>query len=361
VRVAIVDDLASLEREWGSVFMRDPAATPFASFEWLSAWYARWSAGGRPWILVVYDGANVVGLAPFLRQERGGMRYLTGLGVGVGNYWDIVAPPADRSRVVAAVADALRKRSMEWDAFFVDKLPEESNTVAAMREAGLRLGPPTRSASPRIELPDAFDDYLARLSKNRRWRLRRSLKTIDSGQLTVRPVSDSAGLPATLERWQALRVQWWRERGGEMLEEHGSARFLAFTQDAVAALVESDMAVVWEVLSGEELVGVTVNFMDQGTFYYWLWGFDPCIEELKPGHTLLAYSIRWSIETGRRYFDFMVGDEAYKYDYAPEDHGVLTMTIGNHRLRSRATLGLASLRRTMLPEGMRIPIFGRSV
>ena len=51
--------------------------------------------------------------------------------------------------------------------------------------------------------------------------------------------------------------------------------------------------------------------------------------------------IRWSIETGRRYFDFMLGDEAYKYDYAPEDHGLLSMTVGNERPRSRVALGLS--------------------
>jgi CelD/BcsL family acetyltransferase involved in cellulose biosynthesis len=90
-----------------------------------------------------------------------------------------------------------------------------------------------------------------------------------------------------------------------------------------------------------------------------LWGFDARFEKLRPGHTLIAYGIRWSIETGRRYFDFMIGGESYKYDYAPEDRGVLSMTVGNDRLRSRATLALSRLRHAARGARPRMRAFGR--
>lgn len=279
--------------------------------------------------------------------------------MGVGNYWDVLAAPEDREQVVPAIVAALGQRRSEWDALMVDKLPEDSATVDILRDSGLRVKHPVRSPSPRITLPDTFDAYLAGFSKNRRWRMRRNLKAIDGGQLSVRIVSDPTELRGVLERWQALRVEWWKKREREMLGEHGSERFLAFTQDVMLTLIPQGHAVVWEISEGAQLVGVAVNFLDERTFYYWLWGFDARIEDLRPGHTLIAYGIRWSIETGRRYFDFMVGGEDYKYDYAPEDRGVLSMAIGNGRLRSRAALGLLHLRQTALSARARVPGFGR--
>jgi CelD/BcsL family acetyltransferase involved in cellulose biosynthesis len=281
-------------------------------------------------------------------HRRGGLRLLRGLGVGVGNYWDILAEPDSREHVLAAVGRTLRDRSSEWDALFTDKLPEESGTEAALRAAGLRVRWRAASPSPRIELPHTFEDYLARLSQNRRQKVRRNLRVIDNGDLTVTVVSDPDHLKVAIARWQALRVKWWAQRGQSMQAEHGSARFLAFTQEMVAALVAQGQAIVWEVNYRGELMGVTINFLDDSTFYYWLWGFDLRIEKLRPGHALIAYCIRWSIETGRQYFDFMIGDEPYKYDYAPAERAVVSVDVGNSSLRSRAALGLSRLKHAAL-------------
>ncbi len=360
MRVTLIDDLAALRNEWPVLFDSDPAATPFTSFEWLSVWCDHWAAEGSPWILAVYDGEQLVGLAPFLRRNRGGLRFLSGLGVGVGNYWDVLAAPADRARVLAAVAEDLRRRAREWDAFFMDKLPEESSTVAALQGAGLRLERVTRSSSPRIELPATFEDYLAGVSSRRRRDIRRSLRKLDDDDdLTIRVVSDSDELRAAIERWQALKVEWWAKRGQALDPEHASARFLDFTVEAVTAMVPQGLAEVWELRHREEIVAIHIGLLDETALYGWLFGFDSRFEELQPGHMLIAHGIRLCIQRRLPYYDFMLGAESYKYHYAPRDRGVLTATVGSGRLRSRATVGLSRLRHAALPEGMRIPVFGR--
>lgn len=354
-----MEDLGALQGEWGTLYDNDPTATPFSSFQWMSAWCRHWADGGRPWILVVYDGERLAGLAAFLLRGKGGLRFLSGLGVGVGNYWDVLAAPQDREQVVAAVAAALQRRSSEWDAFFMDKLPEESTTTQALRGAGLRVERITRLTSPRIDLPETFDDYLACVSSRRRRDIRRSLRKLDSGELTIRPVSDPGELRTAIERWQALKVQWWTKREMPMDPEHGSRRFLDFTIEALTAMAPRDQAAVWEMRQGEEVVAIKIGLLDEATFYGWLFGFDLRFENLQPGHMLIAYGIRWSIQEKLRYYDFMLGAESYKYHYAPRDREVLTATVGSPRLRSRATLGLSRLRHAALPEGMRIPVFGR--
>jgi CelD/BcsL family acetyltransferase involved in cellulose biosynthesis len=336
------------------VFDQDPLVTPFGSFEWCSAWLRHWGEGGVPWVLVVYDEQRIAGLAPFVLNKRAGTRLLRGMGVGVGNFWDVIAAPSDKERVVGEVAQTLARLGGEWDALLMDRLPEESSTQAALAQAGLRLGPPARRPSPRIALPNTFDDYLAGLSKNRRSQVRRNLRIIDEGRLTVRSISDPGELRDAITRWQRLRVQWWSNRGGGMDPEHGSERFLAFTTEAITAMVPRGLAVVSEARYDEEPIGVTIDFLDTSTFYYWLWGFDPGCEHLRPGHTLIAHGIRWSIETGRRYYDFMFGDESYKYDYAPIDRAVLSMTIGSPRVRSRAVVGLSALRHAATSGHLRL-------
>ncbi len=360
MHVSLVDDLAALRNEWEELFAVDTTATPFASFEWLSAWCNHWADGGEPWILAVYEEERLVGLAAFLRRSRGGLRYLTGLGVGVGNYWDVLAVPTYREFVVRAVTRALEERSSEWDAFFMDKLPEESSMMAALGEAELRLGPITRLTSPRIELPEVFDEYLAGVSGKRRREIRRNVEKLDEGELAIHAVSGRDELRAAIERWQALKIESWVNRGLSMDPEHGSRRFLEFTVEALTAMVPRALATVWELRRGEEVVAINVGLLDERAYYGWLFGFDSRFERLRPGHIVIGYGIRWSIREKLQYFDFMLGAESYKYHYAPRDRSVLTATVGSRRLRSRATLGLSRLRHKVLPAEMRIPLFGRS-
>jgi CelD/BcsL family acetyltransferase involved in cellulose biosynthesis len=359
VRVALVEDLPALRDEWAALFRGDPRATPFTSFQWVTAWCNHWAEGGTPWILAIYDGDRLTGLAPFLRRNRGGLRFLSGLGVGVGNYWDVIAAPEDRERVLTILAEELRQRTSEWDAFFMDKLPEESGTVAALRDAGLRLERVTRLSSPRIELPETFDDYLATVSSRRRREIRRSLEKLDDDDLSIHVVSGRDELRAAIACWQALKIEWWTKRDMPMDPEHASARFLDFTVEALTAMVPSALAVVWELRRGDEVFAINIGLTDEVAYYGWLFGFDFRFEDLRPGHMLIAYGVRWSIHEKLQHYDFMLGAESYKYHYAPRDRAVLTATVGSGRLRSRATVGLSRLRHAALPEGMRIPIFGR--
>jgi CelD/BcsL family acetyltransferase involved in cellulose biosynthesis len=349
------DDLAALGGEWPELWQSDPAATPFASFQWLTAWCSHWAEGGKPWILLAYDGERLAGAAPFLLRRRGGLRLLNGLGVGVGNYWDVIAAPEDSERVMAAVAKELVKRSSEWDAFFLDKLPEESTTIAAMQKAGLRTEDLAQMVSPRIELPETFEEYLMTLSSKRRRDLRRCLDKFDGGELTVRSLSDPAELRAAIERWQELKVEWWTRREQAMNPEHASPRFLEFTRDVVSAMVPLGLASVWELSRDGEVVAIAIGLLDDSTYYGWLFGFDWRLEDMRPGHLMIAYGIRWAVEQRLRYYDFMLGSESYKYHYAPRDRAVLMATIGSPRLRSRATLALTRARQAVRPKSVSVP------
>ncbi len=349
------DDLAAVGSGWPELWQSDPAATPFASLEWLTAWDSHWAEGGTPWILLVYEGERLAGAAPFLLRRRGVLRLLNGLGVGVGNYWDVIAAPKDREKVVAAVAQDLVKRSSEWDAFFLDKLPEESTTIAAMHKAGLRTEGLAQMVSPRIELPETFEDYLMTLSSKRRRDIRRCLDKFDGGELAMRSLSEPAELRAAIERWQALKVEWWERREQPMNPEHASSRFLEFTCDAISAMVPRGLASVWEMSREGEVVAVAIGLVDESSYYGWLFGFDWSLEELRPGHLIIAYGIRWAVEQRLRYYDFMLGSESYKYHYAPRDRAVLMATVGSSRLRSRATLALTRARQAVRPKPAGVP------
>jgi CelD/BcsL family acetyltransferase involved in cellulose biosynthesis len=335
--------LEPLWEEWDELFRADPEATPFSSVGWARAWWPHWSEGLQPWIVTVREGARLAGLAPLVRGRRGPFQVLSELGRPPSNYWGVLAAPADREAVDAAVATAIRAHAGEWHALLLGGVPEGSGFASALRAAGLRLRVRRPTPYPGIELPGSFDTYLEGLPRKRRKDLRRHIRRLDEGRIEVRNVTEPAALREAIDRWQAIRVRWWQSREKEMDPEHASERFRDFVRDLVVELVPVRLAEVWEFRHDGEVAGVEVNLMDSRRYYSWMGAYDPEVAHLGLGKVAIGETIRESIAAGRTYYDLMVGDEEYKYWYGATDRHCRWMMAGNRRPGSRVALAAGAL------------------
>ena len=84
----------------------------------------------------------------------------------------------------------------------------------------------------------------------------------------------------------------------------------------------------WISLAGVPLGGgceaaAAFNFDYKGK----LWGYNSAVNrdflDLSPGWVLLAHQIQWACEHGRTEFDFMRGDEDYKYRFGAVNRHVM--------------------------------------
>jgi CelD/BcsL family acetyltransferase involved in cellulose biosynthesis len=63
----------------------------------------------------------------------------------------------------------------------------------------------------------------------------------------------------------------------------------------------------------------TLSFADGDRWLLYNSGYDPEYRQQSVGLLLKAWSIRYAIENGFREYDFLRGDEAYKYDLGGRD------------------------------------------
>jgi CelD/BcsL family acetyltransferase involved in cellulose biosynthesis len=56
-------------------------------------------------------------------------------------------------------------------------------------------------------------------------------------------------------------------------------------------------------------------------------GLNPAYLSLSPGWVLLSHLIQWAIENDRKEFDFLRGDEKYKYRFGGVDRYIARLTI----------------------------------
>ena len=74
---------------------------------------------------------------------------------------------------------------------------------------------------------------------------------------------------------------------------------------------------------------IAVGFDDGVVCLFYNAGIDPDARDLSPGVTGTAAYLRDRMAAGRRRFDFMRGDEAYKYEWGAVDEPIPTPPATN--------------------------------
>jgi hypothetical protein len=86
------------------------------------------------------------------------------------------------------------------------------------------------------------------------------------------------------------------------------------------ALNERKLLTTTTLAAGDSLLGVHVGVVHDDRFYSWLPGYDPEAHKYSPGTLLFDYLLEESFKREHRVFDFLIGDEPYKWNYATDAH-----------------------------------------
>jgi CelD/BcsL family acetyltransferase involved in cellulose biosynthesis len=212
-----------------------------------------------------------------------------------------------------------------WDLHCV---PGASRTLSALDEIAAPLGFTVVRAleerCPVLALPGSWEAYLQGLSGKQRHELTRKMRRLDRELPQARITALSR--PTDID----LRI-------GDFFDLHrrsaaGKARFMdarmeAFFRRAAIALATAGAARLWFLDAPEGPLASYMTIEWNGTVGLYNSGFRPDRAALSPGVVLLASLIQDAIARGCRRFDFLRGEERYKYDLGGVAEDVHTVTI----------------------------------
>lgn len=291
--------LESLSGEWNDLLFDAPTATPFATREWLAAWWRLFGVGKRALALEIREGADLVGLFP-LTVTSGPWRALRAMGTGPSDYLHPLARAGYESAVADLVAPAL----------------QAVKGVDLIDLHGLREDQPLASIATDdqarclvLDLPPTYEAFLATLGKSLRFDARRLDKSpFKEGRATIE-TNPTDGLDILFElhraRWRAKRLP------GAFV-----GRLVPF-QRAWAASAGDRLWLSVLRLDGVPIGALYAMSVGRQVFYYQA-GFAPTEGSISPGTLLVAHTIRRAIEEGKDRFDFLRGDEGYKRRWKPQ-------------------------------------------
>jgi CelD/BcsL family acetyltransferase involved in cellulose biosynthesis len=84
---------------------------------------------------------------------------------------------------------------------------------------------------------------------------------------------------------------------------------------------------------GDRIVGALYSLIAKQRAYYYISGFDPALRALGLGTVLVGHAIAQAEREGARSFDFLRGQESYKYHWGATDQPTYACTIHPAGLR----------------------------
>jgi CelD/BcsL family acetyltransferase involved in cellulose biosynthesis len=343
----------ALREEWDGLLERSFGDTLFYRPAWLKAWWQVFGPeGGLRLIAVRDEGGRLTGVAPLFLGEvmADGSERVPNLsfdrpdpvpsatahralllvgGTEVSDYLDLVVDRSHGPAVYEAIFHAVQHEVDGWEWLDLHCLPEGSPTPAALSELAAAAGWPTELAledvCPYVDLPGSWDEYLDMLSGKQRHELRRKMrKAARSAKLEIVEAGDPAALDEHLRIFMALHEASTADKADFMRDPRMRELFGLVAR---AALENDWLDLSFLVVNGQWAASMFC-FRYQGAVLVYNSGFDPqAYAGLSPGVVLLGYRIKDAIEAGMREFDFMQGDERYKYDLGGQDRPVRRLFV----------------------------------
>lgn len=322
------DALAELADAWEALHARSATATIFNSLPYARLWWRHFGTPGALQLWLVWDGPALVGIAPLVEGlTPAGEPALQLLGgVDVSDYLDIVAEPGREDEVVKALlegwADVPCHCLLDFHA-----LPHASPS----REAFLRLAPAfglraseaREEVCPVISLPDRWEAYLEQLEGKQRRELRRKLRKAGQEELVSWYHVAEGLVPEELEHFFELHA-----RSGPDKATFMTPAMRAFFHDLAATFAARGWLDLSFLLVNGERAASMLAFQFRNEVLLYNSGFDASLSEgLSPGWLLLSYHIEEAIASGRRRYDFMRGDEEYKFRFGARSEPIYNLRM----------------------------------
>lgn len=340
-------ELEGVETRWDelAVTNRLPMMAPACVLAW---WRHLAPPRAEPRTVLVYDGPELVGVAPFyvdLAKPRGRVD-LRLPGIELAGRLAPLAEPGRERDVVEAVARTLAHGKPSLELLALEGLPRSSPWPAALsaswpgRFRPLVMRYQTQGC-PTVSLDGgSFEGWMATKSPNFRGQMRRLRRRFGAAGGVTR-TSTPETLRADVETFMRLHAQRWERRGESQLVSMRE-RLPAMLEDLGHGLLAQERfrMVVLEV-DGRP-ISAQLFLAAGGHVLYVNGGWDERYAKLKPSMLGILATIERAFEQGERDVDLGLGAQPYKLRFADGDYRVMWMIM----MPVDARLPLTGLRTT---------------
>jgi CelD/BcsL family acetyltransferase involved in cellulose biosynthesis len=314
--------------EWGRLASQISPATPFATWEWQSLWWGHFGQKEEWSAFEVCDPqGKIIGIAPFYQDSKSGFLKFIG-GEDLSDYLDILALQGRESQVWQRVLEYLEGSPQRPRGLDLHCIPAHSPTLQVLpplaRGRGYQVRLEVEEVCPVLRLPESWEAYLSALSGKERHELRRKMRRAESTSppLRFRQCAEDECARQDIKSFILLHRKSRPEKEAFM-----NGQREAFFRELSHTFAQKGWLRLSVLERDRQAVAAMLCFDFGETLYLYNSGFDPEFSSLSPGVVLIGYCLQDAIARGKRWFDFMRGEEDYKYRLGGKDSAIYRVLV----------------------------------
>lgn len=327
----------ALAQDWNQLLSRTRAKPLFLTYEWQTTWW-RHLGEGKLWVLAFCQPNNgpLVGIVPLYLLEHtsgalAGKRTLNLVGcIEVSDYLDAIIAAGWEEQVFARLIQWLQSPAAPaWDQLDLCNLPQSSLTYQTIpplfSQAGWEVDVFQEDVAPHITLPLRYESYLEeQVEKKQRHEIRRKQRRAErEAEVGFYIVGKQHNLETEVDDFITLQQASRADKAAFMTPE-----MRRFFHAAARSMFDAGyLRLCFLTLNGQKAASIFAFEYDR-KFLLYNSGYDPdAYAQLSPGWVLLGYAIQYAIAAGCQLFDFMQGNEEYKYRFGSQDDKVMRVIV----------------------------------
>lgn len=352
MHIDVIEEFGALESargDWEAVYAADPEASLFMSWRWIADWLA---ASRTVWLVLAAkptqaDDDYVAFLPLRMRvhfdKERGFFNELYLAGGEFSDHAGVLAHPDFEAAAISAFTDHLRKK-LNWAKLTLHNLWMSERRrrlfLSAFDELRFvhkdiayfdKVANTNLSVCPSIALPSDWDAYLATLSANNRQKIRRWQRKVGASEEYEITLADAETYADDIDMLLDLWKTKWTRRKGARAEKIAQCNRAMLTRCA-----RNGTLFLPVFRHGGRPVAALAILVDhtKKAMLFLITGRDETYDEAPAGYLLHAYSIRHAIAEGFATYDFLRGDEPYKYLFASQEQRLRACSVATKNGRN---------------------------
>ena len=292
-------DDPSQRLRWNSIFVL-PA--------WLKVWWQELGSEAELYLGTVRQGEKIIGIAPLLMRE--GRASIIGSD-DVCDYLDFVVAPGMEKDFFGVLLDDLRQKGINH--LDLKSLRPDSTVLTHLagiaQDRGYEVLCHPEDVSVELDLPATWDEYLAVLTAKQRHEVRRKLRRLwEAGKVDYHFVKNSEAVHDAMSVFLKMFSESRQDKATFL-----TARIESFFRSLAEAMAEIGLLRLG-ILELDMLPAAMIMCFDYSDcVYLYNSSYDPQYNSLSVGLLSKVLCIKESIQEGKKRFDFLKGDEAYKY------------------------------------------------